>query len=307
MNLPKITIVTPSYNQGHFLEETITSVLDQKYPNLEYFVVDGGSKDNSVEVIKKYEQHITWWVSEKDRGQPHALNKGFDRATGDVYGFINSDDCLLPGCLNYVGKQYAAGTPWIVGWVLFVEPDDQNFPQVWNPYERAKDWFVTNPIGQQGSFWSGAAHKSLGLGFREEYDLAFDYEFWMRLRFKAKVKPKTFRRCMATYRMHGASKTLMHHSQQLKPEYEKIRAECMEYLTPAEREEVRKWRSKFDGQKHRVAGWQALNNANLAAAREHAAQAMKLAPTDPESWRLWVCTKRDQMRAATGNPSGNSN
>src|SRR5688500_8638747 len=71
MNLPKITIVTPSYNQGHFLDETIQSVLDQKYPNLEYFVVDGGSKDNSVEVIKKYEQHITWWVSEKDRGQPH--------------------------------------------------------------------------------------------------------------------------------------------------------------------------------------------------------------------------------------------
>ena len=303
MNLPKITIVTPSYNQGHFLDETIQSVLDQKYPNLEYFVVDGGSKDNSVEVIKKYEQHITWWVSEKDRGQPHALNKGFDRATGDVYGFINSDDCLLPGCLNYVGKQYAAGTPWIVGWVLFVEPDDQNFPQVWNPYERVKDWFVTNPIGQQGSFWSGAAHKSLGVGFREEYDLAFDYEFWMRLRFKAQVKPRTFRRCMATYRMHGASKTLMHHSAQLKPEYEKIRAECMEYLSPAERDEVRKWRSKFDGQKHRVAGWQALNAANLAAARDHAAQAMKLAPTDPDTWRLWLCTKRDQMRSSTGAAS----
>src|SRR5687767_918810 len=127
MNLPKITIVTPSYNQGHFLEETITSVLDQKYPNLEYFVVDGGSKDNSVEIIKKYEQHITWWVSEKDRGQPHALNKGFERATGDVYGFINSDDCLLPGCLNYVGKQFAAdpALKWLVGWVLFVERSEE--------------------------------------------------------------------------------------------------------------------------------------------------------------------------------------
>ena len=76
MTLPKITIITPSYNQGEFLEETIQSVIDQGYPNLEYFVIDGGSSDNSVEIIKKYAKHITWWVSEKDRGQQHAINKG---------------------------------------------------------------------------------------------------------------------------------------------------------------------------------------------------------------------------------------
>src|SRR3954463_13813020 len=87
--LPKITVVTTSYNQAAYLEQAIKSVLDQGYPNLEYFVVDGGSTDESVEIIKKYERHITRWVSEKDRGQPHALNKGFSWATGDILGFIN--------------------------------------------------------------------------------------------------------------------------------------------------------------------------------------------------------------------------
>jgi hypothetical protein len=310
MNLPKITIVTPSYNQGAFLDETIQSVLDQKYPNLEYFIVDGGSRDNSVEVIKKYEKHITWWVSEKDRGQPHALNKGFERATGDVYGFINSDDCLLPGALNYVGRQFAADASlrWLVGWVLFVEQDDQNFPQVWHAYERHKDWFVTNPIGQQGTFWTGALHRQLG-GFREEYDLAFDYDFWMRMRFVAGARPKVFRRCLGTYRMHAASKTVTQHALKMRPEYERIRAECLRTLPAADQQEVLEFRREFDTEKHRVAGWRALQATDLTGAREHAAEALRLAPTSPESWRLWLCTKREQFRAAnreaTEGPSGN--
>jgi glycosyltransferase involved in cell wall biosynthesis len=82
--LPKISIVTASYNQGHFIEETIRSVLDQNYPNLEYIVIDGGSTDNSVEIIKKYQQHFTYWVSEKDKGQANAINKGLQLCTGDI-------------------------------------------------------------------------------------------------------------------------------------------------------------------------------------------------------------------------------
>ena len=90
--LPKITVITPSFNQAKYLQATIDSVLSQNYPNLEWLVVDGGSKDGSVDLIKKYEQHFTWWVSEKDRCHPHALNKGFERATGEITCFVNSDD-----------------------------------------------------------------------------------------------------------------------------------------------------------------------------------------------------------------------
>ena len=106
MNLPRITIVTPSYNQGAFLEDTIRSVLDQGYPNLEYIVMDGGSTDNSVEIIEKYADRIDYWESEPDRGQTHAINKGFARATGVIGNWINSDDLLEPGALQTIGQAW---------------------------------------------------------------------------------------------------------------------------------------------------------------------------------------------------------
>src|SRR5215472_7727613 len=99
MPLPRITVVTPSFNQGQFLEATLRSVLDQNYPNLEYIVCDGGSTDNSVEVIQRYQDRLAWWVSEKDKGQSNAINKGFAGATGDLLAYINSDDTFAPGSL----------------------------------------------------------------------------------------------------------------------------------------------------------------------------------------------------------------
>jgi glycosyltransferase involved in cell wall biosynthesis len=93
---PKVSIITPSYNQGQFLEASIRSVLEQSYPNIEYIAVDGGSKDNSAEVLKKYQDHFAWWVSEKDKGHADALNKGFSHATGEVLAWLNSDDVYLP-------------------------------------------------------------------------------------------------------------------------------------------------------------------------------------------------------------------
>ena len=98
----KISIVTPSYNQGQFLERTILSVLNQNYPNLEYIVIDGGSSDNSIEIVKKYEKYIDYWISEKDKGQSDALNKGFKKASGDIFFYLASDDVLLPEVLKKV-------------------------------------------------------------------------------------------------------------------------------------------------------------------------------------------------------------
>jgi len=107
MTFPKISIVIPSYNQGQYLEESILSVIDQKYPDLELFVVDGGSTDNSVNVIKKYAQHLKWWVSEKDKGQSEAINKGFARATGDIISWLCSDDLYTPGTFHKVASYFS--------------------------------------------------------------------------------------------------------------------------------------------------------------------------------------------------------
>ncbi len=105
-SLPVFSVVTCSYNQGKFLEETITSVLGQKYPRLQYIIIDGGSTDNSVEIIKKYARDLDYWVSEKDRGQSHAVNKGIARCTGEIFGWVNSDDMFTPGALSAVAKAW---------------------------------------------------------------------------------------------------------------------------------------------------------------------------------------------------------
>src|SRR6266404_3514026 len=102
MDHPRITVVTPSYNQAKFVEATIQSVLDQGYPNLEYIIMDGGSKDGSVEIIRRYEKHLAYWVSEKDNGPSDAIGKGFARSTGSILAYLNSDDLYMPGSLKAI-------------------------------------------------------------------------------------------------------------------------------------------------------------------------------------------------------------
>src|SRR5215831_18533986 len=114
MSVPRISIVTPSYNQGRFIEETIQSVLSQDYPNLEYIIIDGGSKDQSVDIIRKYEKRLAYWVSEKDSGAADAIAKGFRRATGDIMAYLNSDDLYSPETLRAVAEVFQAGRSDVV-------------------------------------------------------------------------------------------------------------------------------------------------------------------------------------------------
>lgn len=290
MDHPRITIVTPSFNQGRFLEQTIRSVLDQGYPNLEYMVVDGGSTDQSVDVIKKYADRLSWWVSEKDKGQSHAINKGFARATGDLYAYINSDDYLYPGSLQCAADAFKAGEKWVVGWVQILEADGGEWPQLPDEIGLPSDWFVRNPIPQQASFWAGEFWKQLG-NFREEFRYCFDYEYWMRIRFKAGVSPKVVHRRLGSYRLHQSSKTVSEWDA-FEPEFAKVRAEYWPLLSSKEQRAAGRKRREKEWKKHYNLGWAALRKADVAGARKHAKEALRNAKLAMESWRLMYCAVR---------------
>ena len=181
---PRITIITPSYNQGEFIEDTIKSVLNQDYPNLEYFVVDGGSTDNTLDVIKKYAHRLDWWVSETDRGQSHAINKGLARATGEIINWINSDDLLFPGALKHIANAYirrAGDAHLIVGAIARITKDGRILHISSPPSRRAispKSFLI--PIGQQSSFFTKQAIELTG-PLREDLHAIMDSDLYYRI------------------------------------------------------------------------------------------------------------------------------
>ena len=282
--LPKITVVTPSFNQGHYIEETFRSVISQDYPNLEWFVVDGGSKDNTPDLIRKYESHFAWWVSEKDRNHPHALNKGYAKATGDIFCFVNSDDTLDPGVLHYVAKQFAdPKVDWVVGWARYFRDNGDDWPYSPKATERPVDWLVSNPVPQIASFWRTSVRDKVG-EFSEEYLWSFDYEYWLRMYFTGGYRPTVVQKCMGGFRLQPNSKTVSK-PENYGPDNEKLLNLFAPKLPPDQAKRLRREQAKKANRQLRDKAWMALKAGDRREARRHALRALRHRVGSVDAWK----------------------
>ena len=206
--LPKVSIVTPSFNQAHFLEETILTVLGQDYPNLEYIIIDGGSTDGSVEIIRRYAARLSFWQSEPDQGQTDAINQGFARATGEVFAWINSDDLLLPGAVTAAVRQLQAHpeAAMVYGGCQLINAAGEkigDFPAAQTDLRRLQRGYVHIP--QQSAFFRADLWRKVA-PLDVSFYFAMDYDLWTRLAREGDLVyvPQTW----AAFRLHEGAKSI---------------------------------------------------------------------------------------------------
>lgn len=177
----KFSIITPTLNQAHYIEDTILSVLDQNYDNFEHIIIDGGSTDNTVGILKKY-KHLKW-ISEKDKGQSNAINKGFKMATGDIVAWLNSDDYYERNIFSKVAKYFSDNTncKFLYGDITFIDKDKNILHKISGNNLSYKN-MIRNPdiVRQPSSFWSMEILKEIGY-LDEELHLVMDYEYFLRI------------------------------------------------------------------------------------------------------------------------------
>jgi glycosyltransferase involved in cell wall biosynthesis len=213
--LPRISIIIPSYNQAEYLEETLCSVLDQDYSNIEVIVIDGGSTDGSLEIIKRYAPHLAYWVSEPDRGQTHAINKGLEKITGEVWSYLNSDDLLSPGCLHLIGEMFNDPEIWWIGGVseIFDHSGTKGYVKPQTPdYKRdyITPWCRTHQYVFPCSnvcFMRREMIERCG-PFDENYHYGMDIEYYIRVVFNTGIGPHLIPDVLGRWRWHPESKTL---------------------------------------------------------------------------------------------------
>ena len=223
---PKISIVTPSYNQAQFLEATLRSVLDQGYPNLEYIVIDGGSTDGSADIIRRYAGHLAYWVSEKDRGQNHAITKGFEHATGDIFAYLNSDDVYCPWAFQTVARIFSElpQVQWLTSQTHMELNEAGALVVASHASQHARSWFYRGQtlgksgrnkgwIQQETTFWRRELWLAAGARMDESLYMAGDYELWAR--FYRHADLVTTLAPLAAWRRHGTNKTVHDKYQQV--------------------------------------------------------------------------------------------
>lgn len=183
MNYPKISIVTPNYNKARYLEKTILSVLSQNYPNLEYIIIDGGSTDGSVDIIKKYADQLTYWVSEPDNGMYYAIKKGFERSSGEIMAWIGSDDMYHSNSFFIVAQVFSEcpEVSWIVGAQASFDENSRTVKVESSPYFNHLNFLMHQFewVQQESCFWRRSLYEQIG-GISTDYKLAGDFDLWMR-------------------------------------------------------------------------------------------------------------------------------
>ena len=206
---PSISIVTPSFNQGEFIERTINSVLTQDYPNLEYIIQDGKSTDNTVSTIEKYEDRLKHWESAEDNGQSHAINLGFRHASGEIMAYLNSDDLLLPGTLHYVAAYFDKHpeVDAIYGHRVLINANDYEIGRwVLPPHCKSiLEW--ADFVPQETLFWRRSIWEKAGAAIDESFKFAMDWDLIMRF-LDAGAKMKRLPRFLGAFRIHQQQKTL---------------------------------------------------------------------------------------------------
>jgi|SRR3990167_2977479 len=208
MKHPKISIVTPSFNQGSYLESTILSVIGQLYPNLEYIIMDGGSTDNSIDIIRKYEKHFAFWESVPDKGQSDAINKGFQIATGDIFAWINSDDMYLPHTFRFISEYFSSNCDdkIVFGNCLkFNQETKKVYGSDVESSHKKLDISLCDYIIQPSCFWSRQIWEKVG---PLNLDLAFslDWDWFIRAQ-KLNLKFEPISEFLSIYRIHAQHKT----------------------------------------------------------------------------------------------------
>lgn len=240
---PKISIITPSYNQVSYIEQTILSVLNQNYPNLEYIIIDGGSKDGSIDVIKKYEKYLAYWVSEEDEGMYEAIQKGFEKSTGEIMAWINSDDVYYPRAFHTVAEIFT-NFP-VIHW-LSAHPTciDEQGRTVYIAKERrySKYAYLTNHhpewVQQESTFWRRSLWERAGGYVDTNLKLAGDFELWMRFFDYEQLYVATT--LIGGFRIRSADQKTLSQYDKYVEETETVIAKRLNNLTEKEKYEIKK-------------------------------------------------------------------
>lgn len=208
---PKISVVTPSFNQANYIKETIDSVLNQRYSNLEYWVIDGNSSDGTVEILRSYGKKINW-ISEPDKGQTDAINKGMRKISGEIVTYLNSDDVMEKGALHTVAAEFIKNPEklWLTGDYTIIDGHGrkiQSFVQMYKTFFRQFNnqvlLYVLNYINQPSTYWKRKVFVKIGY-FDESLRYCMDYDFWLRL---LRIQPPLIvKKRLSRFRIHSLSK-----------------------------------------------------------------------------------------------------